>query len=196
MPARYPSHRCATRYSLRGWREINVCEDTSMKFLNCLATALILLVSSGFALGEESASVEPGRSYELQNAIYVTGTVRQVRTSEDLVDLKTPEGLELTVPIKALPTFENRDGGYHKLEPGLSVKARAAEGFLGLEPAENGKFWVTVDSKKFVSLHPNDIDDDVFDDDTQTVRLDDGREVEISLEDYMRQNVPLLDIRN
>ena len=55
---------------------------------------------------------------------------------------------------------------------------------------------MTVDSKKFVSLHPNDIDDDVFDDDTQTVRLDDGREVEISLEDYMRQNIPLLDIRN
>lgn len=165
-----------------------------MNLIRNLALAVLLLALSGVALGEELSTFEPGQKYRLENAIYVSGIVQKVRTSEDLVDIKTPEGLGLTVPIRALPTFENRDGGYQKLEPGLSVKARAAGGLLGLEPAENGKFWVTVDSKKFVSLHPNDIHDEVFDHDTQTVRLDDGREVEISLEDYMRHNVPLLDI--
>ena len=165
-----------------------------MKFIRSLALTLALLALSGIALGEELSTFEPGQKYRPENAIYVSGVVQKVRTSEALVDLKTPEGLSLTVPIRALPTFESRDGGYQKLEPGLSVKARAAKGFLGLEPAENGKFWVTVDNKKFVSLYPNDIHDEVFDDDTQTVRLDDGREVEISLEDYMRHNVPLLDI--
>lgn len=165
-----------------------------MKILKTFVLTVMLLACAGTTLGEELSTFEPAQNYQLKNAVYVTGIVQRVRTGENLVDLKTPEGLKLTVPIGNLPTLENRDGGYQELETGMSVKSRSPGGVLGLEPAENGMFWLTIDDKKVVCLHPNDIDDDVFDDDTQTVRLDDGREVEISLEEYMRQQVLLLEL--
>lgn len=165
-----------------------------MRFFKILSTLFILFATTGLALGDDLATYQPDETYELQNAIYVSGYVRKVRTGESLVDLKTPEGQELTVPLSALPNFDTGNAGYQELRSGLHVKARAAEGVLGLEPAQNGMFWVTVDGKKFVSLHPNDIHDEVFDHDTQEVRLEDGREVKISLEEFMQRGILQLEL--
>lgn len=133
---------------------------------------------------------------DLQEELVVGGEVIKVMTGPQLVQIRTPHGAEVEVPLDTLGTLADRQEGYSEMVPGDKVDARMHPGVLGLAKSHSSHLWITVDGKKFVRVNAEELDDDLFDDDERTVRLDDGREVDVSVSEVLEDHARALNIMN
>jgi hypothetical protein len=153
-----------------------------MKLLRATTLATIIALLSVIGLNAEPMEYSTG--YQLSEELVVPGRVDVVLTGEKLVRLKTEYGALIEVPLDNLALFETDDAGYQELEPGLFVQARMHPGTLGVAPADRGQFWVLIDGEQVVKLNPEDIDEKLFVNDENEVRVN-GRKIDVSLAEIL-----------